>query len=221
MLTLAEEVGLGGYYLASRVRQAFASLPEGDVAGLMAQMREEGAQRHMVYLRDGKQEVIGVFPLPLTALPDQMSYLHFVSQTVQNALKRLPEIYFQDFAVREVLRLPPEEEEWLLQCWGPSQRDNNPVFPHTVLLPQPIANNGDHRNGGAVGGWLTIFKGAPNVDLAKQLARRGGRRDFHTVLPRIQQECRRRMGMAGAGVDPRHDLAAGIGDGDDDRGTRS
>ena len=48
--------------------------------------------------------------------------------TVQNALKRLPELYFQDFAVREVLRLPAEEEAWLLECWGPSQRDNNPIF---------------------------------------------------------------------------------------------
>jgi multiple sugar transport system substrate-binding protein len=54
--------------------------------------------------------------------------------------------------------------------YAASKRDNNPVFPHTVLLPQPIANNGDHRNGGAVGGWLTISKGAPNVELAKKLA---------------------------------------------------
>lgn len=128
MLTLAEEVGLGGYHLASRVRQAFLSLPEGEVADVMERMREGSARRHMVYLREGLQEAIGVFPLPLTALPDQMSYLHFVSQTIQNALKRLPELYFQDFAVREALRLPGEEEEWLWQCWGPSQRDNNPVF---------------------------------------------------------------------------------------------
>ena len=28
----------------------------------------------------------------------------------------------------------------------------------------------DSRDGGQVGGWITIFKGAPNVDLAKQLA---------------------------------------------------
>ena len=34
----------------------------------------------------------------------------------------------------------------------------------------PKANNGDSRDGGNVGGWLTIFKGAPNVDLAKKLA---------------------------------------------------
>ena len=51
-----------------------------------------------------------------------------------------------------------------------SKRDNNPVFPNIVLLRAPTANNGDSRDGGNVGGWLTIFKGAPNVDLAKKLA---------------------------------------------------
>ena len=34
----------------------------------------------------------------------------------------------------------------------------------------PTANNGDSRDGGFVGGWLTIFKNAPNKDLAKKLA---------------------------------------------------
>jgi len=37
-------------------------------------------------------------------------------------------------------------------------------------LHAPTANNGDSRDGGNVGGWLTIFKGAPNRDLAKKLA---------------------------------------------------
>src|SRR5207245_1456392 len=58
----------------------------------------------------------------------KMTYLHFVSLTIHNALKRLPELYMQDFAVREVLRISPEEEEWLWKSWGPSQRENNPVF---------------------------------------------------------------------------------------------
>ena len=78
MLTLAEEIGLGGYQLASRVRKAFLSLPEGDVAALMQQVRDESARRHLVYLRDGQAEVVGLFPVPLTALPDQISYLHYV-----------------------------------------------------------------------------------------------------------------------------------------------
>jgi hypothetical protein len=128
MLTLAEEIGLGGFHLASRVRKAFHSLPPEEIATLLERVREEAARRHLVYLREGRAEVVGLFPLPLTALPDQLSYLHFVSQIVQNALKRLPEIYFEDAEAQEVLRLPPEEEAWLRECWGPSQRENNPIF---------------------------------------------------------------------------------------------
>src|SRR5262249_43923702 len=40
----------------------------------------------------------------------------------------LPDLYFQDFAVREVLRLTPEEDKWLWECWGPNQREYNPIF---------------------------------------------------------------------------------------------
>jgi multiple sugar transport system substrate-binding protein len=54
--------------------------------------------------------------------------------------------------------------------YAQAKRDKNPVFPNTVLLPAPTANNGDSRDGGNVGGWLTVFKGAPNADLAKKLA---------------------------------------------------
>ena len=34
----------------------------------------------------------------------------------------------QDFSCREALRIPAEDEAWLLECWGPSQRENNPIF---------------------------------------------------------------------------------------------
>ncbi|MEP7239666.1 MAG: substrate-binding domain-containing protein [Devosia sp.] len=44
------------------------------------------------------------------------------------------------------------------------------VYKNTVVLRTPTANNGDNRDSGQVGGWLTIFKGAPNVALAKDLA---------------------------------------------------
>ena len=54
--------------------------------------------------------------------------------------------------------------------YAQSKRDNNPVYGQTTLLNAPQANNGDSRDGGGVGGWLTIFKGAPNLDLAKELA---------------------------------------------------
>jgi hypothetical protein len=128
MLTPAEELGLSGSSLAGRVRQAFYKIPEPALAEMIQRLRQESERRHLIYLRDGELETIRVLPCPLTVLPDQLAYIHYVSLTILNALKRLPELYFQDFAVRDVLRISPEEEEWLWKCWGPSHRENNPVF---------------------------------------------------------------------------------------------
>lgn len=54
--------------------------------------------------------------------------------------------------------------------YAQSKRDAVSFFKDIVLLPAPIGLNGVDQNGGVTGGWLTIFKGAPNVDLAKELA---------------------------------------------------
>jgi hypothetical protein len=128
MLTPAEEMGLSGLSLNSRVRKAFFKIPDAELLALLDKIRTEATRRHLIYLRDGQPETIHVMPCPLTVLPDQLSYIHYVSLTILNALKRLPELYVQDFAVREVLRITPGEEQWLWECWGPSQRENNPVF---------------------------------------------------------------------------------------------
>jgi hypothetical protein len=128
MLTPAEELGLSGHALASRVRKAFYRIPEPELLAVLQRVREECFRRHLIYLRDGRPDAIRVLPCPVTILSDQLAYIHFVSLTILNALKRLPELYMQDFAVRDVLRLTPEEEKWLWDCWGPSQRDANPVF---------------------------------------------------------------------------------------------
>lgn len=54
--------------------------------------------------------------------------------------------------------------------YAQAKRDENPVFPNTVLLLAPLGPANISQRGGAIGGWLTIFKGAKNVDLAKELA---------------------------------------------------
>jgi hypothetical protein len=128
MLTPAEELGLSGLSLASRVRKAFYKIPEDQLPALLLRLRDESQRRHLIYLRDGQLDTVPLLACPMTALPEQLTYIHFVTQTIQNALKRLPEMYMQDFAVRELLRISPEEEKWLWDCWGPSQRDNNPIF---------------------------------------------------------------------------------------------
>src|SRR6516165_9522588 len=126
MLTPAEELGLSGLNLAGRVRQAFSKIPEPAVLDLIRRMREEAFRRHLVYLRDGTPDAIHVLPSPLTVLPDQLSYVHFVSLTILNALKRLPDLYIQDFAVREVLRLIPTAEAIVGDVVVPELRRQDP-----------------------------------------------------------------------------------------------
>src|SRR5262245_39548771 len=103
MLTPAEELGLSGLSLASRVRKAFYKIPEPQLIELALRPREEASRRHVAYLRNGEIETIPVFTCPMTVLPDQVSYIHYVTVTIQNALKRLPDLYLQDAGVREAL----------------------------------------------------------------------------------------------------------------------
>lgn len=128
MLTPAEELGLSGLSLDSRVRKVFYAIDPATIVDLTARMTEECFRRQLIYLRGGQVEAIRVLLRPIGVMPDQLSYLHFVSLTILNALKRMPELYIQDFAVREVVPLGPAEEQWLWDSWGPSQRENNPVF---------------------------------------------------------------------------------------------
>ncbi len=128
MLTPSEELGLNGLAVASRVRNAFFKIPESDIIALLQRIREEAVRRHVVYMRDGQTDAINIMAYPLTILPDQLAYIHYVTLSIQSALKRLVELYMQDFAVREVLQLTPEEDQWLWECWTPNHREHNPVF---------------------------------------------------------------------------------------------
>jgi hypothetical protein len=113
MLTRAEEMGLSGLNLAARVRKAFDKIPEEMAVRLIQCIHEESTRRHLIYLRDGQLDTIRVLPLPLTVLPDQLAYFHSVSLTVQNALKRLPELYLQVLGDRQT-RMPDGQTGGLL-----------------------------------------------------------------------------------------------------------
>ena len=110
------------------MRQAFFAIPPQTVVEMVQQMTEEALKRRLTYMRDGQVEAIRVLLRPTGIMPDQLAYLHFVSLTLINALKRLPDMYIQDFGVRQVVPLSPAEEKWLWECWGPDQRENNPVI---------------------------------------------------------------------------------------------
>ena len=127
-LSPAEERGLHGLSLDSRVRRAFFAVPPQIIAELVEQMTTEALQRKLVYMRGGRADPIRVLLRPTGVMPDQLGYLHFVSLTLINALKRLPDLYIQDFNVRSITPITPVEEKWLWDTWGPSHRDLNPVF---------------------------------------------------------------------------------------------
>lgn len=128
MLTPAEELGLSGAAIASRVQRTLHRLPEPALAGLLERLRAGAVASHLVYCRDEILDPVRVLACPLTVLPEQLAYIHHVTLTLQNALKRLPELYFADPRVAEILRLPAAEERWLRECWGTSQSEHNPVF---------------------------------------------------------------------------------------------
>ena len=113
--------------------------------------------------------------------------VEFDSPETVAAVEWLAETY--DRNGKYAVMLPPGVESWTdtsnneaylagqlgythnsFSIYAQSKRDASPVYPNTLLLPAPRANNGDSRDGGQVGGWLTIFKGSPNVALAKELA---------------------------------------------------
>jgi hypothetical protein len=128
MYTPAEEVGLMGLRLATRVQHALDGIPPDEMVALMRAIRRAATDRHLAYQRHGVTETIRLLPCPLTLRPDQLGYTHYVSETVLNCIKRLPDLYFAVPEVREVLRVTPVEEEWLRDCWTPAHREANPVF---------------------------------------------------------------------------------------------
>jgi hypothetical protein len=124
----AEASGLRGARLAARVRQALYHLPPAELAPAHERMQRAAAERHMDYFHDGRVEAIRVLPCPITILPEQRTYLHQVTRTLHHALLRIPELYFEDASVRQLLRLDPAEDEWLRACWTPAVQARNPVF---------------------------------------------------------------------------------------------
>ncbi|MEZ0334975.1 MAG: hypothetical protein ACAI18_13275 [Gemmatimonadales bacterium] len=123
-----EAEGLRRTRLAARVRQALYHVPADELARAHERMREASLERHLDYFMDGEVNTIRVLPLPITILPEQVQYLHKIVRTLHRALLRMPELYLCDPTVRALLRLEPEEDEWLRACWTPAVQARNPVF---------------------------------------------------------------------------------------------
>src|SRR4051794_25246693 len=122
MLSPAEELGLSGLGLDSRLRQVLYGLGADLTRELAARLQQAALDRGLLYLRDGRPEPVPIMLRPFAVLPEQLAYVHSVSLTLLSALKRLPDLYLADPEVRRIVPLSPAEEEWLRDCWGPRQR---------------------------------------------------------------------------------------------------
>ena len=128
MLTPEEEQGLAGRALLGRVARAVHALGAGALRELMIGIEGESRRQRLFYLRDGVQELVRVFAVPLPLLADQLQYLHAIALELHNATRRLISLYLADERVRSVLLLPPAEEAWLRELWTPAHAEENPVF---------------------------------------------------------------------------------------------
>ena len=128
MQSPAEVAGRSAALLARRVGRALQHLPDASLREVTARLERAALERRVVYVRHGAAEPVRVLVRPIVATREQLDYVHAVSLQVHGALKRLPDAYLGDPRVRDVLRLPPDEERWLVECWGPSHRRHNPVF---------------------------------------------------------------------------------------------
>jgi hypothetical protein len=126
--TPVEAAGLRRTRLAAHVRQALYHVPAAELARAHEQMREASLERHLDYFMEGEVNTIRVLPCPITILTEQVAYLHTVVRALHRALLRMPELYLSDASVRRLLRLEPEEDEWLRACWTPAVQARNPIF---------------------------------------------------------------------------------------------
>src|SRR5262245_24901191 len=128
MRSPAAALGATATLVDNRVGHAFARLDGPAIAELSAMLEVEARSRRLSYWRDEVAEPVRVLPRPLVALHEQLSYARYAAFTVQYALKRLPQMYVTDPAVRALFNLTGEEEAWLRDCWTPAHRDVNPLF---------------------------------------------------------------------------------------------
>jgi hypothetical protein len=79
MLTPAEEVGLAGQRLASRVQRALDAIPPDEMRELIQSIHALATDRHLYYQREGLTETIRLLPCPVTLRQDQVAYLHYTT----------------------------------------------------------------------------------------------------------------------------------------------
>jgi carboxypeptidase Taq len=128
MLTPAEIVGLSGATLETRVRQAARHVTDAAFMRIAQRLDDAVREQDGTYEHDGVAEAVRVMLRPLLVMPEQLSYVHHVCNRISDALKRLPQLYFDDPDVRSVLAISASEEVWLRDAWTPEHAGLTPIY---------------------------------------------------------------------------------------------
>jgi carboxypeptidase Taq len=128
MLTPAEASGLRGKQIDMRLRRAAARLTPARLREFAERLRADAWRNHVVYERDGRAEPVRIMLRPLAATADQIAYVHHVCSVLNDALRRLADLYLADADVRRVLALDAVESAWLEEIWTERHGRNNPIY---------------------------------------------------------------------------------------------
>lgn len=128
VLSPAESLGLAGAALDGRIRRAAHHVSDAAFARIAQQLKADAFKNDLIYEHEGVRETVRVMLRPLLAMPEQLSYVHHVCQSVTDALKRVPVLHRQDARVRQILAITPEEESWLAETWTPAHERNNAIY---------------------------------------------------------------------------------------------
>ncbi|MFO1187301.1 MAG: carboxypeptidase M32 [Alphaproteobacteria bacterium] len=128
ILSPAESLGLAGATLDGRIRRAAHHVSDAAFARIAQQLKADAFKNDLVYEHEGVRETVRVMLRPLLAMPEQLSYVHHVCQSVTDALKRVPVLHRQDVRVRQILAITAEEESWLSETWTPAHERNNAIY---------------------------------------------------------------------------------------------
>src|SRR5512139_2465176 len=100
MLSPTEELGLSAKTLDTRVRRVVEQISDASLAHLARRLSADAWTNAIVYEHGGVIEPVRVMLRPLLVMPEQVAYLHHVCGRITDALKRLPDLYLEDAAVR-------------------------------------------------------------------------------------------------------------------------
>jgi hypothetical protein len=91
-----------------------------DFAGLERRLRRAALARGVDYdLGDGRRIPIDMMPSPVVLTGAQLEFLHRLAEAVNGMLRRMPDFFLADAAVRAALPFPADEEALVRDCYRP------------------------------------------------------------------------------------------------------